>query len=129
MQRAVRYRIVSVVLCTLLGGFVALTACSNYGEGERCEILNGNDDCESGLQCTPKATIPQGFNNSDRCCPVNRAASNVPACGQPQVIIGGDAAPADANSGPAVEASTDAPVETSTTPEAGPDADAADDGG
>jgi hypothetical protein len=129
MQRPVRYRIVSIALVTVLGGFVALTACSNYGEGERCELLNGNDDCESPLQCTPRAQIPQGFNNSDRCCPQDRATAKEPACMQPQVIIGGDAAPPDASTGVVPEASIDAPVETSTIPEAGPDADASDDGG
>ncbi|MDB4933955.1 MAG: hypothetical protein JWP87_927 [Labilithrix sp.] len=129
MQRAVRYRVVSIVLCAVLGGFVALSACSNYEEGDRCEVLNGNDDCASPLQCTPKGLIAQGFNNSDRCCPVDRSTATADACKQPQVIIGGDATPPDGSTGPLPEASIDAPVETSTIPEAGPDVDASDDGG
>ena len=129
MQRAGRYRIVSFVMCAALGAFVALAACSNYEEGDRCELLNGNEDCESPLQCTPAAQLNVGFRGSDRCCPVDRSTATQPACMQPQVIIGGDAAPPDANTGPAPDASIDSPADTSTIPETGPDADAADDGG
>ena len=129
MQRARSYRIVGVVLCLALAGFVALTAaCSDYQEGERCESLNGNDDCASGLQCLPKAQINTPFNSSDRCCPVDRSTATSPACIIQQTPITGDAAPSDANSGPGADVTvSDAPTETSTVPEAGTDAaDAAD---
>ena len=128
MQRARSYRIVGVLLCMGLTGFIALTACSDYEEGDRCEILNGNSDCASPLQCKPKAQINTPYNSSDRCCPVDRTTATHPACTVLQNPITGDSAPNDANSGPGADVSvSDAPVETSTIPEAGPDAaDAAD---
>jgi hypothetical protein len=132
MQRARRsYRIVSVVLCLALAGLgtlVALTACSNYQEGDRCEILNGNSDCADPLQCTPKAQINTPYNSSDRCCPVDRTTATHPACTVLQSPITGDSAPNDANSGPGADVTVgDAPTDTSTVPDAAPDAaDAAD---
>ena len=128
MQRARRYRIVGVVLGLGLAGFIGLTACSDYEEGDRCEILNGNSDCANPLQCTPKAQINTPYNSSDRCCPVDRTTATHPACTVLQSPITGDSAPGDANTGPAPDVSVaDAPVDTSTVPEAGPDAaDAAD---
>ncbi len=131
MQRASRYRIVSIALCVALGAFIALAACSNYEEGERCELLNGNEDCASPLQCTPAAELGVAFRSSDRCCPVDRSKATTTACMQPEPTIGGDAAPPDANTGPAPDASIDArdAADTSTLPDTGPDADAADDGG
>ena len=127
MSRARRYRIVSIALASLLGAFVALTACSNYDEGDRCETLNGNDDCASPLQCVPKAQINQPFNNSDRCCPVDRSTATHPACTLLQSPVGGDAAP-PGDTGPTPDAKADSPAEAAI-PEAGSDADANDDGG
>jgi len=128
MQRARSYRIVGVLLCMGLTGFIALTACSDYEEGDRCEILNGNSDCADPLQCTPKAQINTPYNSSDRCCPVDRTTATHPACTVQTSPILADSAPNDANSGPGADVTVvDAPVDTSTTPEAGPDAaDAAD---
>jgi len=119
MSRARRYRIVSIVAVVVLGGFVALTACSNYGEGERCETLNGNDDCTDGLQCTPKAQLAVPYNTADRCCPVDRTLAKEPSCAVPQNAAGNDAAPPpdtgpapDATVGDAAEAGTDAATDT-----------------
>ena len=127
MQRARSYRIVSVVLCLGLAGFITLAACSDYQEGERCEVLNGNGDCASGLQCLPKAVINTPYNSSDRCCPVDRSTATHPACIVQSATDAGNATPSDANNGPATDVTVgDAPVETSTIPEAGTDADAAD---
>jgi hypothetical protein len=122
MQRPRRYQIVSIVLCLVLGGLGVVTACSNYGEGERCDVNNNNDDCQNPLQCTPKAQINAPFNSSDRCCPVDRATATHPACTQLQATIDAAAPP---ETGPGTDATVDAPVETSTV-EAGTDADAAD---
>jgi hypothetical protein len=128
MQRARKYRIVCVVLCLAsVAGFVALTACSDYQEGERCEVLNGNSDCASGLQCLPKAAINTPYNSSDRCCPVDRSTATHPACTVQQNQLSDSSAPSDANSGPGPDVSVgDAPTDTSPIPEAGTDADAAD---
>jgi hypothetical protein len=129
MQRARRYRIVSIVLCAMLGGVVILTACSNYGEGDRCEVLNGHEDCENPLVCTPKAQLNVPYNSSDRCCPENRATATHPACRVLENVVGGDAAPPP-DTGPLPDVTTVDSAETSTpVPEAGGDADADDDGG
>ena len=129
MQRAFRYRVISIVLCAVLAAFVALTACSNYGEGERCEILNGNEDCDDGLQCTPKAQINTPYDSSDRCCPVNRTTATHPACVILTTPITTDAAPLDSNTGPAIDATIDTSTDTSPIPEAGTEAGDAAEGG
>lgn len=127
MQRARRYRLVGVMMClTFVAGFVVLSACSNYQEGDRCEILNGNSDCADPLQCTPKAQINTPYNSSDRCCPVDRATATHPACTVLQSPITGDSAPGNPNTGPDATVS-DAPVDTST-PDAADATDAADAG-
>ena len=124
-----RYWIVSVaVVAALSSGFIALTACSNYGEGERCEVGNGNDDCANGLQCTPAAQLTGS--NSDRCCPVNRSTATEPICTTPSNPIAGDAMP-PLETGPGADATV---KDSSTTPDGSGDADAsadadADDGG
>ncbi len=73
----------AAVVCLLF----AAVACSNGSEGDRCEFDNGNDDCQDGLVCIP-ATPRQGapfvvnppYNNSDRCCPLDRTTATHPAC-------------------------------------------------
>lgn len=122
MQRARRYRIVGIALGVGLAGFVALSACSNYGEGDRCERLNNNDDCQDGLQCTFKEQLPQGYNASDRCCPVDRTRATHPACALQQTVVDGAVPPAE--TGPTPDATTSDAAETSTPVEAGADADA-----
>jgi hypothetical protein len=105
MQRARRYWIVGIVVTALVGGEIALTACSNYAEGERCQIGNGNDDCDDGLTCTPSSQLVGS--NSDRCCPADRSTATQPICSIPTSGIGTDAAP-PLETGPANEAGTDA---------------------
>jgi hypothetical protein len=41
-------------------------ACDKQGQGERCDQLNGNDDCADGLVCTPGSQVGQ---KKDVCCP------------------------------------------------------------
>lgn len=129
MQTAFRYRIVGIALVTALSGFVALTACSNYEEGERCEFLNGNEDCADGLTCTPKAQINTPYDSSDRCCPFDRTKATHPACLVLTTPITTDAAPLDANTGPGTDATVDTGADTSTVQEAGTDAADAAEGG
>jgi hypothetical protein len=128
MSRARRYRIVSILAVVMAGGFVALTACSNYGEGDRCETGNNNDDCVDGLQCIPNEQLPLAYRSSDRCCPPDRTRATHPACQIPQVVVGGDATPPP-DTGPTPDATPADAAEASTPAEAGPDADAADEGG
>ena len=73
-------------------GIVALAACSNQGEGERCDVLNGHDDCKTDqdLRCYPANQLTN--TTSDRCCPADRSQATAPVCLTPISIVGGDAA-------------------------------------
>lgn len=85
----------------ITAGFIALAACSNQGEGERCEIANGSDDCKTdeGLICYSATDLGS---TSDRCCPSDRSKATHPACKTPISGVGSDAqAPTD--SGPTDE--------------------------
>lgn len=113
------------------GASVTIVACSNQGEGDRCDTAGpngGNDDCQSGLVCTSKSTLNS---NADLCCPPDRtqATTNecaiskppigeagIPDTGTPADSGGGDSAPSEA--GP--DSAPDAPSEAST--DAGSDA-------
>jgi hypothetical protein len=119
MKRARRNRFASVVSLLVVGGWIAL-ACSNQGEGERCELRNGNDDCQDGLICNPTQ-----YQGSHRCCPVDSATATHPACVIPTSPITADSAPPP-DTGPIPEAGPDAPEDSGTedADAAGPDADA-----
>jgi hypothetical protein len=136
MSRARRYRIVGIVLASILGGIATLTACSEQAEGDRCQVENGNEDCAAGLVCLASSASKgfnggQGFvnapyNSSDRCCPLNRETATHPAC----VLVSGtgttDATAPDGETGPTPDATPpDTGTDTSTTPDAdaGGDAD------
>jgi len=54
---------------------LSLLGCPTQGEGERCNIENGNDDCAEGLLC--KSSRELG-GNADICCP--DGASDNPEC-------------------------------------------------
>jgi hypothetical protein len=62
----------------VVGGFLALFACSNQAEGERCESLQGNDDCQDGLICYQAALLIG--TTSDRCCPQDRSQATTQVC-------------------------------------------------
>lgn len=125
MRRVGRFRIASALGAFGACAWLALSACSNQGEGERCEFLNGNDDCKDGLICLPATPQPNAglgvvnppFNNSDRCCPLDRSQATHPACVIPTSPVSDAATP---------------PLDTGPTPdvsvEAAPDVDAADAG-
>lgn len=122
MGRAPRKRFVGVwaVITTVM--LAAAAACSNAGEGDRCEILNGSEDCQSGLVCTQVAS-----QTSAVCCPPDRRTATALACTQNVTPITGDAAP-PADTGPAEDASstTDANEEADAAEEE--DANVADTG-
>jgi hypothetical protein len=68
----------------LLGTATLLLAgsCGLQGEGQRCDTLNGNADCESGLVCTPAEDLnpfPGNEKGAAICCPSNGQAT-VEAC-------------------------------------------------
>lgn len=88
------------MVVTLLGtlGVIALSSgCGLQGLGDRCDTRSdngGNDDCESGLVCTPAAELAGSA--SDRCCPADRStAPKGSICALNATPIGGDAAPPD----------------------------------
>jgi hypothetical protein len=98
----------------LLGGVFVVQACGKQSEGMRCELLNGNDDCESSLICSTKC----GFSI---CCP--STGGSTAECQEKCSTIGNDAAVA--------ETSADAPAEVAAdtgAPETTADTGAADAG-
>jgi hypothetical protein len=129
----------AAALAAVLVSALSVSACSNQGEGERCDIRGdnaGNDECQDGLTCR-LVTTTNAAEQSYRCCPLDQTAPTVAECKIAQNTVptpeaglptttdaGGDAAP--------VEASTDANVtdasDASTTTDA-PVSDAGDSGG
>lgn len=63
------------LLAATVAAAALFAACSQQGEGERCTIENGNDDCGEGLVCT---SAEQLGGNADICCPPS--GSEEPAC-------------------------------------------------
>jgi hypothetical protein len=115
-----RSRAAVVVGTAIALAIAAVSACSNQGEGERCEIENGDDDCKSSedLVCTASALLNGA--NSDRCCPRDRTRATAFVCRTPP-DNGTDAiAPADTGPPP----SSDATVGDAS--DAGVDADRGD---
>ena len=113
MSRARRYRIVGVLMAWTLSCLVALAACSDQDEGDRCQTQNGNEDCSPGLVCLAAGNVNPPFNKSDRCCPADRRSATHPACALLTATVTGDSAP---------------PPDTGPTPDATPDAAPADGG-
>ncbi|MFO0672410.1 MAG: hypothetical protein U0235_22840 [Polyangiaceae bacterium] len=109
-------------------GLVA--ACSSSGEGERCQLDNGNDDCASGLVCTRSTDLPlpSGYqgkvpDREGRCCPSDRSTATVAECAQTPQAPGGDAAiPVEAGGDAQADTGTDAGSDSATS-------DASDGGG
>ena len=54
-------------------------ACSRQAEGERCDPLNGDQDCEDGLICVSSSELDQ-IEQGALCCPPRGEAPNVDAC-------------------------------------------------
>jgi len=134
MSRARRIRIVGVLMASMLGGIVTLAACSNQAEGERCQAENGNDDCQDGLVCLAASQkdfnggtgfVNAPYNNSDRCCPLDRDNATHPACVNLQTTVTGDGAAPPAETGPTPDAATDS-SQADTGTDAADAADAAD---
>jgi hypothetical protein len=83
---------------------VAAAACSDQGEGDRCQIENGDEDCKASedLVCTASAIL--NGSNSDRCCPRDRTRATAFVCRTPP-DNGSDAiAPGDTGPPPTADA-------------------------
>lgn len=73
MKRAVSWTFFASTIAVL--GLTGVMACSNQGEGERCDPDNNNEDCASGLTCQKI----QG-QESPLCCPPPPNPATVSAC-------------------------------------------------
>jgi hypothetical protein len=104
----------SIVLLIGVGALLAVAvACSNQSEGERCDTLNGNDDCTGGLICYPQAQLKDTI--SDRCCPADRSKATASVCQVAVDILGGDAStPADSGPSLGPDASSDASADATS---------------
>jgi hypothetical protein len=135
----------SLVPFALFAGVAALIAsiaCSNQGEGDYCDLLNGDNDCQSGLICTTPPGLAGMPGTNTRCCPPSAAQATKAVCmgaandsgpptevGDVFVEASPDASVADGPSsdGPAPEASTEAgPSEAGADAGPAPSADASD---
>ena len=129
MKRVLPYRTTAIIVLSLFAVvFTTLGACSNQGEGDRCEVENGNDDCktEEGLICYPSEQL-NNKSNSDRCCPTDRTKATQAVCQTPVDVVGNDAtAPTD--TGPPITPDANVPNADAATAtdasDAGSDADA-----
>lgn len=81
-SRSGRSRAVGIIVASVLAMIAFASACSNNGEGERCQADNGNEDCLDGLTCIPRGQLVAPYNSADRCCPFNRAQATTQACKQ-----------------------------------------------
>lgn len=115
-------RISAWIVAGALSGTTALLglACGNQAEGQICNLLAQDTDCNAGLACIPpgqlSGIVASADTNIGRCCPADRTAAKADVCKQPI--------------NPGVSTTLpDASPDTSTplpTPEAGPDTSIAD---
>lgn len=77
-SRSGRLRGLGIIVSAVIAMVAVASACSNNGEGERCQADNGNDDCVDGLQCVRSQELPN--TSADRCCPVDRATATALVC-------------------------------------------------
>ena len=76
------------------------SACSNQGEGQRCDKNSGDSDCAAGLVCTPyRVTSTSGTGGSTPgelgqyvCCPQNGSATTVACTATSTTFDGGPSA-------------------------------------
>lgn len=73
--------LVKPLLVLALGALLWPVGCSSQAEGQRCDTTNGNDDCESGLECIRVSEL-KGAKTSEGalCCPHDPLAATVEAC-------------------------------------------------
>jgi hypothetical protein len=59
----------------ILGGVLVFQACGKQEEGMRCELLNGHEDCDPGLECSSRSC-----SNDTICCPKLGAKTTTSEC-------------------------------------------------
>jgi hypothetical protein len=75
-------------------------ACNGQGEGEVCDKNagnSGNDDCASGLVCTPNTQLAAGTVGA-RCCPVDVSKATTTVCQGTIGVLDASSAPPDGGS-------------------------------
>jgi len=98
-------------------------ACSKQGEGQRCDyVLNGNNDCEVGLECASPKSNNVCDSKQDQigknclpylCCPPRPAHSNVEACNQYEYgVVSTTTGGSSAGGGSGIETGGSSAVET-----------------
>ena len=97
-------------IVAVAGAAAFVPACSDSGEGGRCDKLDdngGNDDCQSGLSCVAGQSLPS-HPPGDICCPTDLTYTD-PICARVGGLDSGtppfDASPTGADSGDANVAS------------------------
>src|SRR5688572_2906807 len=91
----------------------SLVACAKQGEGERCDLLSGGDDCDDGLRCEALDDRNQGVGAV--CCPTE---------GEPNsAICKGNSVDLDGDGGADNTSTADAEVETSNESTSGSSAE------
>lgn len=99
--------------------------CGLQSEGERCDKLSGDSDCEAPLVCTlvNQVSVPGDLpSEAAICCPAedSKEQPTTDACfrsSRPPQTDAGSPSPADTTA-------TDAPPRPEPAPDSGPDADA-----
>ena len=105
MKKASFARTSALTGVVLAGVFTIVAACSNQGEGERCELGNNNDDCADGLVCTDSKILGT---NEPRCCPPELLNPTTTTCRPPVQTVGDSAPPPDTGPPPVNDAASDA---------------------
>jgi hypothetical protein len=67
-------------------------ACNGQGEGDLCDLRNGDNDCQNGFKCS--SPQPGFFGN--RCCPADPALAKVNACKVGTTGVNSSPSPPDA---------------------------------
>lgn len=96
---------------------VAASGCTQQGEGERCSVANGSNDCESPLVCTRRELLTAS--SVDRCCPADRAQASTVEC---SVTFTGSVDAGTSPSQPLVDAGVSATDAATSDASASPDA-------
>ena len=106
-------------IVAVAGAAAFIPACSDSGEGGRCDKLDdnaGNDDCQAGLSCVAGQSLP-GHPPGDICCPTDLTYTD-PICAR----VGGiDAGPQPVDASPSGADSGDANVVSDTGTDTGSD--------
>jgi len=93
----------------IIAGVFVFQACGKQTEGMRCELANGSEDCENGLECAERC----GF---IICCPVGGAtAGKTDECREVCTTSATDTGVADTNDTGATPADTADAADTADT--------------